>query len=36
MTQWIITPEKYLTPEETKLLQKACYAAALFALNSDI
>ena len=31
MPQWIITPDKYLTPEEVKQLRKTCYDAALLA-----
>ena len=28
---WIITPDKYLTPEETKSLRKTCHEAATIA-----
>jgi len=31
MPQWIITPDKYLTPEEVKQLRKTCHEAALLA-----
>ena len=31
MPQWIITPDKYLTPEEVKQLRKTCHDAALLA-----
>lgn len=36
MSQWIITPDKFLTPEETKLLRKTCYEAALLAKAKGI
>ena len=31
MSNWLISPEKYLTPDETKLLRKTCQNAALLA-----
>jgi len=36
MPQWIITPDKYLTPEEVKQLRKTCHDAALLAKAKGI
>ncbi len=33
---WIITPDKYLTPEETKQLRKICHEAATIAKSKGI
>ena len=33
---WIITPDKYLTPEETKQLRKTCQEAATIAKSKGI
>ena len=33
---WIITPDKYLTPEETRQLRKTCYEAASIAKSKGI
>ncbi len=36
MPNWIISPEKYLTPDETKQLRKTCQNAALLAKSKGI
>lgn len=36
MPQWIITPDKYLTPDETKRLRKVCKEHALLAKSKGI
>ena len=36
MSQWLISPEKYLTPDETKHLRKTCQNAALLAKAKGI
>ncbi|MFH1327541.1 MAG: tyrosine-type recombinase/integrase [Candidatus Bathyarchaeota archaeon] len=36
MPQWIITPDKYLAPEEVKQLRKTCQEAALLAKAKGI
>ena len=36
MSQWIITPDKYLTPDETKQLRKVCNEHVLLAKSKGI
>ena len=36
MSQWIISPDKYLSPEETKALRKTCADAALLAKSRGV
>ncbi len=36
MSQWLISPEKYLTPDETKSLRKTCQNAALLAKSRGV
>ncbi len=36
MNQWLISPEKYRTPDETKALRNTCADAALLAKAKGI